>query len=173
MHLPALLSRKTGPQQYRSGKNLAESNRTVTTLWQRMHFLAPFGRFYGVFRPNVHQIEAKNAFSRTAQSKTSPQQYRSGKNLAEHNRTVTILWQKMHFLAPFGSFYGIPRPNGHQIEAKCIYPHCSVEKLASNNTVRAKTWRNITERSPNYGKNAFSCTVRPPLWCFPPERSPN
>ena len=65
MHLPALLSRKTGPQQYRSGKNLAESNRTVTTLWQRMHLLAPFGRFYGIPRPNGQQIEAKNAFSRT------------------------------------------------------------------------------------------------------------
>ena len=59
--------------------------------------------------------------------KTSPQQYRSGKNLAEYNRTVTKFWQKMHFLAPFGSFYGVFRPNGHQIEAKCIYPHSSVK----------------------------------------------
>ena len=69
MHLPALFSRKTSLQQYRSGKNLAEYNRTLTTLWQKMHFLAPFGSFYGVFRPNGHQIEAKNAFTRTVQSK--------------------------------------------------------------------------------------------------------
>ena len=98
----------------------------------------------------------RNAFTRTVQSKTGQQQYRSGKNLAEYNRTVTKLRQRMRFLAPFGSFYGIPRPNGQQIEAKCIYPHCSVEKLARNNTVRARTWRNITERSPNYGKKCIS-----------------
>ena len=63
MRFPALFSRKTSPQQYRSGKNLAEYNRTLTTLWQKMHFLAPFGHLYGVFRPNGQQIEAKNAFS--------------------------------------------------------------------------------------------------------------
>ena len=71
-------------------------------------------------------------------------------------RTVTKLRQKMHFLAPFGHLYGVFCPNGQQIEAKCIYPHCSVEKLARNNTVRARTWLNITERSPNYGKKCIS-----------------
>ena len=72
--------------------------------------------------------------------KTSPQQYRSGKNLAEYNRTVTKLWQIMHFLAPFGHLYGVFRPNAQQIEAKCIYPHCSVEKLARNNTDQLDNW---------------------------------
>ena len=140
---------KTGQQQYRSGKNLAEYNRTVTKLRQRMRFLAPFGSFYGIPRPNGQQIEAKCIYPHCSVEKLARQQYSSGKNLAEHNRTVTKLWQKMHFLAPFGHLYGVFRQNGQQIEAKCIYPHCSVEKLARNNTVRAKTWRNITERSAN------------------------
>ena len=88
--------------------------------------------------------------------KLARQQYRSGKNLAKYNRTLSKLRQRMHFLAPFGRFYGVFRPNAHQIEAKCIYPHCSVEKLARNNTVRARTWLNTTERSPNYGKKCIS-----------------
>ena len=117
---------------HRSAAFMVFSARTVTKLRQRMRFPALFSR------------------------KTSPQQYRSGKNLAEHNRTVSKLRQRMHFLAPFGHLYGVFRPNGHQIEAKCIYPHCSVEKLARNNTVRAKTWLNITERSPHYGKKCIS-----------------
>ena len=121
-----------------------------------MHFLAPFGSFYGIPRQNAQQIEAKCIYPHCSVEKLARQQYRSGKNLAEHNRTVTKLWQKMHFLAPFGHLYGVFRPNGHQIEAKCIYTHCSVEKLARNNTVRARTWRNITERSPNYGKKCIS-----------------
>ena len=130
---------KLARQQYRSGKNLAEHNRTVTKLWQKMHFLAPFGHLYGVFRPNGQQIEAKCIYPHCSVEKLARQQYRSGKNLAEYNRTVTKLWQKMHFLAPFGRFYGVFRPNAHQIMAK----------------------------------NAFPRTVRPPLWCFSPERSPN
>ena len=126
MHLPALFSRKTSPQQYRSGKNLAEHNRTVTKLWQRMRFPAPFGRFYGVFRQNGQQIEAKNAFPRTVRPllwrfppERSPNYgkeciflHRSVASMAFPARTVTKLWQKMHFLAPFGRFYGIFRPNG-------------------------------------------------------------
>ena len=146
-----------------------------------MHFLAPFGHLYGVFRQNGQQIETKNAFSRTAQSKNQPANntvrartwlntterslnygkkciflHRSAAFMVFSARTLTKLWQKMHFLAPFGHLYGVFRPNGHQIEAKCIYTHCSVEKLARNNTVRARTWRNITERSPNYGKKCIS-----------------
>ena len=132
MHLPALFSRKTSPQQYRSGKNLAEYNRTVTKLLQKKHFLAPFGRFYGVFRPNGHQIKAN-----------------------------------MHFLAPFGHLYGVFRPNGQQIEAKCIYPHCSVEKLACNNTVRARTWLNTTERSANCGKECIFLHHSAAFMAFP------
>ena len=87
MHLPALLSRKLARQQYRSGKNLAEYNRTVTKLWQKMYFLAPFGRFYGIPRPNGHQIEAKNAFSRTVRPPLwcfPPERLTS----------ATLLWQK-------------------------------------------------------------------------------
>ena len=112
MRFPALLSRKTGLQQYRSGKNLAEYNRTVTKLWQKMHFLAPFGRFYGVFCPNGQQIEAKCIYPHCSVEKLARQQYRSGKNLAEHNRTLSKLRQRMHFPAPFGHLYGVFRPNG-------------------------------------------------------------
>ena len=101
-----------------------------------MRFPAPFGRFYGVFCPNGHQIEAKCISPHCSVEKLARQQYRSGKNLAEYNRTVTKLRQRMRFLAPFGHLYGVFRPNGHQIMAN----------------------------------NAFSCTVRPLLWRFPPER---
>ena len=130
MHLPALFSRKTGLQQYRSGKNLAEHNRTVTKFRQRMHFLAPFGSFYGVFRPNGQQIEAKCIYPHCSVEKLARQQYSSGKNLAEHNRTLTKLWQKMHFLAPFGRFYGVFRQNAQQTEAKNAFPR----------TVQSKNW---------------------------------
>ena len=97
---------------HRSVASMVFPARTVSKLRQRMRFPAPFGHLYGVFRPNGHQIEAKCIYPHCAVEKLARQQYRSGKNLAEYNRTVTKLLQKKHFLAPFGRFYGVFRPNG-------------------------------------------------------------